>query len=263
MNIIGSGFRADQEHLLPAFRLLLRPVSIKDNFTRCRTRRSRQAARNHVNLGAGIKARVKQLIQLGRVDPPQRFIPVNKSFLDQVDSHLYRGGGCPLPGAGLQYVKLPPLNGELNILHVAVVGLKAAAVFGKLAVDFGHLLAELFNGLGRADTGDHILSLGINQVFAINFRLPRGRVPRKCNPGPAVIAQVAEDHCLHVDRRAQVVGDLVDLPVNDCPRRIPGIEDRLYSHKKLFPGINGELFSRFLADNIQKAGDDFIQVLLR
>ena len=53
--------------------------------------------------------------------------------------------------------------------------------------------------LGRADTGNNILALGIDQKFTVEVILAGRGVAGKGHTGGAVIAHVAEDHRLDVD----------------------------------------------------------------
>jgi hypothetical protein len=55
-----------------------------------------------------------------------------------------------------------------------------------------------------------------------------------------VIAHVAEDHGLDVDRGAPVLRDAVNLAVGDRPGDIPGAEDRADGAPELIHGLFGE-----------------------
>ncbi len=61
------------------------------------------------------------MIELVRLYPRQGFLLRNNAFLDHIYSHL-DGSGCrAFTGAGLQQVELALFDGELDILHIAVI----------------------------------------------------------------------------------------------------------------------------------------------
>jgi len=55
----------------------------------------------------------------------ERFFLRNGSLIDHVHRDFYRGGRGALPVSGLQHVQLAALDGELEVLGVAVVRLEA------------------------------------------------------------------------------------------------------------------------------------------
>ena len=77
----------------------------------------------------------------------------------------------------------------------------------ELLVDLGHGLFELADRERRAHAGDHIFALRVHQVLAKEHVLAGGGIARKAHARAGVVAQVAEHHGLHVDRRAQPVID--------------------------------------------------------
>ena len=76
-----------------------------------------------------------------------------------------------------------------------------------------------------------------------------------------LVIQVAENHGLHIYRRAQIVGNAVDLPVDGGAGVMPLIEDRLDRQEKLFPGIKGKFGPRFAAHHFKKLFHYLRQVL--
>ena len=91
----------------------------------------------------------------------------------------------------------------------------------------GHLVLHVSQLLGLADAGDHILALGVGQVVTEDLLVAGGRVARESDAGAGVVAHVAEDHQLHVDGGAQIVGDVVMTAVGDGARVAPAAEDGL------------------------------------
>ena len=68
--------------------------------------------------------------------------------------------------AALEHVELAVLNGELHVLHVAVVILEQGADLDELIVRLGELLLHLGDGHRSADAGHDVLALGVGQELA-------------------------------------------------------------------------------------------------
>ncbi len=66
-------------------------------------------------------------------------------------------------------------------------------------------------------------------------------VPGEGHAAAAALAEVAEHHLLHVHSRAPLVGDVVDAPVGDRARPLPGVEHRPDRAAQLLPRVGGEL----------------------
>ena len=69
----------------------------------------------------------------------------------QVHGDLQRGGGGALAVARLQHIQLAVLNGELHVLHVAIVVLKLGGDGHELVVDLRHLVFQVADGGRRTD----------------------------------------------------------------------------------------------------------------
>jgi hypothetical protein len=74
-----------------------------------------------VALGLRVDGRVQQLVERGRIDAQHRLLARDQAFLGHVDGDLQRRLGGALAVAGLQHPELAALDGELDVLHVAVV----------------------------------------------------------------------------------------------------------------------------------------------
>ena len=134
---------------------------------------------------------MQHLIQTAGLNPHDRLLPGDQTVGSQVYGDLQRRLGRALPVAGLEHVKSPLLHGELDILHVAIVGLQLFDDRLELRKDLGkrlfhgrgplaHFLAGgLGQGLGCADTGDDIFALGIDQKLTVKLRLASGWVARE------------------------------------------------------------------------------------
>ena len=104
----------------------------------------------------------------------------------------------------------------------------------------GNCLLERREGLGVADSGDHVLALGVDEEVAVLALGARGRVAGEPDPRPRPFVAVAEHHGLDVDGRAEVVGDAFVFAVGDGARPVPGAEDGLDGAAQLGVGVLGE-----------------------
>ena len=80
-----------------------------------------------------------------------------------------------------------------------------------------HHLLQLDNGLRCADTRDHVLALCVNQKFAVELVHAIRRIAGEGNAGARILAGIAVDHRLHVDRRAPVLRDVVFPAIDNRP----------------------------------------------
>src|SRR5262249_20729171 len=92
------------------------------------------------------------------------------------------------------------------------------------------------------DARDDILTLSVHQVLAEKAVLTRGRIAGEGHARGAIFAEITEDHRLDGDGRAPVAGDVVQLPVCNRPRILPGAEDGADRAPELLPGILGEIY---------------------
>ena len=85
----------------------------------------------------------KEVVQLIRLDAEDRFFLRDQAFFHHLDRDAYRGAAGALAVARLQHVQATVLDGELEVLHVAIVLLEPRGDFAQLLVDLGHDLFEL------------------------------------------------------------------------------------------------------------------------
>jgi len=126
---------------------------------------------------------MKQLVQGFRFNLEQSLLPGYQAFLHQVDSNLNRSHAGSLAIPGLEHVKLPFLDGKLKILNVAVMLFQPLDHRDKLLKNGRHFLFQILQRSGGPDSGHHILALGVDQVFTIEFLLSSGRVAGKADSG--------------------------------------------------------------------------------
>ena len=208
----------------------------------------------------GIEDRRQQLGEAVGVNAPQGGGTVYEAFVHQVEGDADARDGGALAIAGLEQVELPALNGELDVLHVLEVALQALAGGVQLGEGSGHRVLQaqqpralrlfLSDGLWRADARDHVLSLGIDEVLAVEQALAGGRITGKGDTGAAVVAHVAEDHALHIHACAPLVGDAVELPVGDGAPSVPALKDGADGAPELFHGVLREGCPGLLTDDL-------------
>ena len=116
--------------------------------------------------GLGIKHGVQQAVQLLGLHAQHGLFLGDHALVHQVDGDLQGGGGGALAVAGLQHVKFAVFNGELHILHVAVVVFEVMGDALELLVHRGHILFQFGDGAGRAHAGHNVFALGVDEVLA-------------------------------------------------------------------------------------------------
>ena len=108
----------------------------------------------------------------------------------------------------------------------------------------------------RADARHDVLALRVREELAVEHLLARRRVPRERDAGGRVLAEVAEDHRLHVDRRPPGLGDAVQLPIGLRALVVPGAEDRADRAPELLPRVLRDGLARLLPDDLVELVDE-------
>ncbi len=155
----------------------------EDDLAGCGTGGGLHALGDRRGLGLGVELRVQDLIKLRRVHHHDRFFLADPAFLDHVRGDLDGGLRGALTVACLQHPQLALLDGELDILHVVVVGLEVLADVGELLVDRGHLALELADRQRGADAGHDVLALCVEEELAVDLLLAAGGVAGECDAG--------------------------------------------------------------------------------
>ena len=194
-----------------------------------------------------VEHRMQQGIQLLRLYAHNGFLLGDLALVDQVDGNLQSGCGGALAVAGLQHVELAVFNGELHILHVAIVLLEAMRDVVELRVNLGHIVGELGDVAGGADAGNDVLALRVDQVFAEQLLLAGGGVAGERNAGAGLLIEVAEYHRLNVDGSAPGIGDVVHAAIDVRARVVPGAEHGLDRLEQLLFGAYREINALFFA----------------
>ncbi len=215
-DVLGRGLAADENQLrrLVFVEALDRFFCAEDDLAHGRTRRCGQTCREHLDvLALDIEAGYEEIVKLVGLDAEDRFFFRDQPFVHHLDGDANCRATGALAVARLQHVQAPILDRELEILHVAVVLLQARGDFVKLLVNVRHDLLELRDVHRRAHARDHVLALRVHQELAVELFDAGGGIAREADAGAAGLAQIAEDHGLHVDRGAQHVVDIVDAAI--------------------------------------------------
>ena len=178
---------------------------------------------------------------MGRLDPADRLFLGDHALADHVDGDLHGRGGRPLGAARLEHEQVAALDRELEVLDVAVVALETLGDRLELGVGRRQVAGQVADLLGRPDAGDDILALGVGQVLAVEDLLAGVGVAGEGDAGARVVAHVAEDHRDDVDRRAQVVADLLVLAIVVGALAEPRREDGLDRQVELVERVAREL----------------------
>ena len=146
---------------------------------------------------------MQQLIQTVGIDSHYGRLLIDQPFADHLDCDPHGGGGRPLTAPRLEHVQRALFDGEFDVLDVFVMLLKPLANLDQLLVALGENAVELIDRLGRANAGNDVFALGVDQILAVELVLAGGGVPRKRHAGARSVAGVAEDHRLNVDGGAE------------------------------------------------------------
>ena len=255
VDVLGARLAADEDDVLALLRRGLCVVGSEVRATHCRTRGSSESLGDRLRLRGELG--VEHLIEvfgrhahdgLGLRDLPCLLAGAGR--FRHVDGHLQCGGAGALADAGLEHPQLALFDGELGVAHVLVVALEPGEDREEFRVDDGELLPHRVKVLGVADARDDVLALRVHQEVAVRLVLAGGSVAGEADTGARVLVTVAEHHCLDVDRRAELVADLLANAVCDGTRAVPAAEHRLDRPSELLCGILRERLAGLLGDDL-------------
>ena len=231
--------------------------------------RGRQAGGDHAAVRARIDGRMQQLIERQRIDAQHRFVLGDQAFVGEFDRDAQRRLGGALAGAGLQHPQLALLDREFEVLHVAVVALERVVDALELGIGLGQRRFHrrlvgagldargLADFLRRADAGDHVLALRVDEEFAVELLLAGRRIAREGDAGRRGVAHIAEHHGLHVDRGAPAFRNIVQAAVGVGALVHPGAEHRADRAPQLLVRVLRERLAAFLLQALLVALDQF------
>ena len=89
--------------------------------------------------------------------------------------------------------------------------------------------------------------------------LAGGGIAREADAGAGVLAQVAEDHALHVNRCAEPVVDVIDAPIGLGALVLPAPEDGVAGRDQLHQRILRKILAGLFFHQLFILGDDFLE----
>ncbi len=108
----------------PALPRVLRGVGVEHDLAGRGSRRGVQPLGGDLHRRRRVDHRVQELVELTRIDPRHRLLAGDQPSVGHLDGDAEGRRRRALAGAGLQEVEPPLLDRELDVLHVAVVGLE-------------------------------------------------------------------------------------------------------------------------------------------
>ena len=259
--VLGGGLATHEDHRAALGLLGLGARVVEGDGPDGRTRGGAHAGGDEGALGLAVELREEQLAQLLAGDPLEGLVHRDERLVDELGRDAEGGTGGALADAGLQHPQPAALDGELDVAQVAVVRLEAAHRGAQLLVGVRVALLEVGERERVADARDDVLALGIGQVVAVDAGVAGGGVAGEAHARAGGLAEVAEDHRLHVDRGAQVVGDALAATVELGALGVPAAEDRLDGHVHLTAGRLREGVARLVEDDLLELGDDLLEVV--
>ena len=250
-DVLGGGLEADEDDLLAGLAFLDGIFCREDDGTCGSAGGSCDTLADDVVLigsfeGVGIELRVKEHVERLRVDLHERFLLGDHALVDEVACDLDGGSSRALAVTRLEHIELLVLDGELHILHVAVMIFEDLADFLELLVDLGEDFRHLGDGHRRADACNDVFALCVGEELAHEALLARSGVTREGNARTAVVAHVAERHHLDVDGGTPAVRDVVVHTVDVRTGVVPRTEDCLDRFEELLLGIGGEVLAELV-----------------
>ena len=200
VDVLGARLDAHEDDLAALPLRFLSLVGGKDDLAGRRPRGGRQAGADDPALGARVDGRVQQLVERGRVDAAHRLLAGDKPLAHHLDGDPQRRLRGALAGARLQHPQAAALDGEFEVLHVAVVPLQPVGDVRQLAERLRHQLLQrrpvgagcdarlLGDVLRRADAGHHVLALRIDEELAVERLLAGGGVAGEGDAGGRIVA---------------------------------------------------------------------------
>ena len=130
-----------------------------------------------------------------------------------------------------------------------------------MVVDLGHGPFELADRKRRAHAGYDVFALRVHQVFTEENLLAGGGIAGEAYARAGVLAEIAENHGLHVDRGAQPVIDVIDAAIGLGAFVLPAPENGVTRGRELFERLLRKVLAGFLLHQLLVLGDDVLQRL--
>ena len=167
-----------------------------------------------------------------------------------------------LPAAGLEHVQLAALDGELQILHVAVGLLKLRRELHELLVDgrrCASFIAEIGSALRMPATTSSPWAFARKLPYSTFSPVFGSRV--NATPVPESSPMLPKTIVWTLTAVPQVVGDLLGAAVVDRAVAHPGAEDGLDRELELIQRVAREVGAGLGLDDLLELGDDLAQAV--
>ena len=125
VDVVRRRLPADEDHVLARAPALSREIGVEHDRARRGARRGVEARRDDLDLRRRVDHRVEELVELAGVDPGDGLLPRDELLAVHLDRDPQRRLRRALAGARLEEVERAVLDGELDVLHLAVVILEA------------------------------------------------------------------------------------------------------------------------------------------
>ena len=241
VEILGRRLRAHEDDGIARGGALLGDVGIEDGNAARGAGARRQAGGEWRGVHGRLDHRVQQLVELLGEHAADGVDARDQALGDHVIGNADGGSRGPFTRSRLQQVQRAALDGELDVLHVAEVALKSLLHPYELGVRARQAHRHLIDVKRRADPGDDVLALRVEQELAVEALVARRRIPGERDAGAGRVAAVAEDHRLHGDRRAEALADRVHASVVDGFLEQPRLPHGLDRAPQLRRGIGREV----------------------
>ena len=235
VDIFRTGLKADQDHVLAGTGTVLGLVGVENHHAAGGARRSGETSCQHVAWRIRVESRMQQSLKGVGINPPDSLDLVDQALFRHLHGDLKCRRGSALSRPRLQYIEAPLLHGKLDVLHIGKMAFQEFEDSVEFGIDLGHgrlhgdALAAVSCGhcqwLRRADTSDHVFTLGVDEILAEHRFLTSGRIAGEGNSCGAVVAHIAEHHALDVDGSAPMPRDIVQAPIGDGTLVHPAAED--------------------------------------
>ena len=161
----GAGLETNQNDLLAALVPLLGLFSGEDDLAAGSAGGGAEALADRGGglQSGGVELGVEQGVEVAGIDHGDSLLLVDHAFVDEIAGDLQSGLRGALAVAALEHVELAVLNGELHVLHVAVVILEQVADLDEVGIRLGELLFHLGDGHRGADAGDDVFALRVGE----------------------------------------------------------------------------------------------------
>ena len=215
---------------------------------------------------------MEQLVEGRRLDAGDRLFLRDQAFAGELHRDAQRRLRGALAVARLEHPELAGLDREFHVLHVTVMLLENAVDAHELAIGLGHGAfhrglvgarrdARGFRDVLRgADARHHVLALRVDEELAVELALAGGGIAGERHAGGGGLAHVAEDHGLHVHRRAPARRNGVQLAVLDGAVVHPGAEHGADGAPELLLRLLREGLAELLLDQRLVARKDRLPV---